>query len=217
MPNGSFYPIMPRLLHKQIFYGSFFRIRNCYSEQDMRFLNFFGRPFEKYVSRLIREAIKLSPIPYEVIDEFGYGKGNGKRSPDVIVKLDDKLLVVEVKSGRMKITSLVESNSTNVDHDMDRLIIDPIKQAHDSIYELIRMNKIPNISNNPDIYLMVVSLGDFPIIMPFEERIKAILNLYFKLPIKSFYHFEIDEFEFLCELISRKNGTPIFNVLYITC
>lgn len=213
LSDGTFYPIMPKLLYDQFFLGLYYKIRNCYSKNDQRFLSFFGRPFESYVSMLIQESVKTSTLPYEVIPEFKYDKGEGKRSPDVILRLGNKLLVVESKSRKMTVDSLVGNDPTVVDKDMNRMVIGPLKQLHDRLIELFTLKKPFDFSDVTEIYLMVVTLGDFPTLPPFEEKILLELQQHFKLNIKSYFHLEIEEFEMFCHLISRKNGVPIFRVL----
>ncbi|WP_141305203.1 MULTISPECIES: hypothetical protein [unclassified Neomoorella] len=207
-----FLPIMVKFVQEQVFIGLFHKIAYCY--QDNRFLRFIGRPFEIYLRLLMQEAVKQSPIPYEVVPEFRYGKGGGKRSPEIMLKLGDNLLVVEGKARRMKLSSLVDGDPTSVDKDMSKMVIEPIRQMHSRLLELFQLPGIPiNLSNVKNIYLMGVTLENFPTLLPFENKIQQTINQYFELPIDAYFHVDIEEFELLCYLISRKNGRPIFRIL----
>ncbi len=213
LDDGTFFPIMPRLLNEQVFTGLFYKIRDCYPRSDKSLMDFKGRPFELYVKLLIEDATKSTSVPYQVFPEFKYGRGGCNRSPEFMLKLDNKLLAIEAKSNRMKIDSSISGDPTSVEDDMNKMVIKPFIQLHDRVSDLLKPNKHIDLSEVTDIYLMVVTWGDFPTLPPFEKQIRNETQKYFALNIKAFSHLDIEEFENLCYLISRKNSKPIFRIL----
>ncbi|WP_186431013.1 hypothetical protein [Clostridium sp. BSD9I1] len=213
LDNGNFMPIAPKLLYEHVFQGLFYKIRNCYDKNDTNFLRFFGRPFEIYVTTLLKESIKTSSLPYEVIPEFKYGKGNGRNSPDIMVKLGNKLLAIEVKSYRMALKSLIGKDTCLIDKDINKMAIEPFKQLHARLAEITSDNTIVDLSGITEVYLMSVTLGNIPLFPPTLEKISKELKDTFKIGIKSINHLDIEEFEIFCNLISRKSGRPIFRIL----
>jgi len=207
----SYLPINIKLLHQHFFEGLFHKIRHIYPQNDKSFLDFYGKPFEKYAQNLLDISATNSTLNYSITPEFEYVyKKNTLDSPDIFLKLGNKLLVIEVKSYRLRLQSIIESDINTINKDMEKMIIKPLKQAHDRINELIKINH--NVMNGIDeVYLMVVTQGHFPTLAPFERQIRHELNSHFSIPIKDYYHLDIEEFEMLCSLIERKR--PIFKVL----
>ncbi|MGO4275155.1 hypothetical protein AB4Z22_35875, partial [Paenibacillus sp. TAF58] len=64
-----------------------------------------------------------------------------------------------------------------------------------------------------EIYLMSVTFGEFPTLTPFEEEIRLIVEKSFEIPIKAYYHVDIEEFEMFAEIFSRKSAKPLFKYL----
>ncbi|HWO74724.1 MAG TPA: hypothetical protein VNM69_02265 [Bacillus sp. (in: firmicutes)] len=206
--NGHFFPFSLKLLQQQLFEGLFHKVRHCYTEADKRFLSFYGRPFEKYVQILGAESIESSRLPYDLIPEFRYKKT--KDSPDLLIKLNNKLLAIEVKSYRLSFPSTAKADTDSIKRDTNKMIIRPLKQLHDRIKELKELNH-NSMDGVDEIYCMVVTQGHFPTLRPFEEEIDRELKSYFNIPIKNYYHLDIEEFEMLCSLIEREK--PIFRIL----
>jgi hypothetical protein len=213
LPDRTSFPIVPKLLYEQFFNSLFYKIRKIYPNADTKFINFFGRPFEAYVTMRMKEAISTSNIKYEFIPEFTFSKDDGKKSPDVMLKIGNKLLAIEAKSRRMKIDSLIGNDCKSIDEDLDRMVIDPIKQSDNCLSELLLKNNKVDLSGITEIYLMAVTMGEFPTLPPFEDKVKNALEKNLKTPVKSIFHLDIEEYENFCYLISRKNGKSIFRIL----
>ncbi|MCX7568936.1 hypothetical protein OS242_03035 [Tumebacillus sp. DT12] len=215
LPNGRSYPIMSKLLEEQFFSQLFFRIRNCYPRNDSKFLGFMGRVFERYVQILLERAIHDSSLPYEVIQEFEYeyGAGGVKRSPDLMLRLGDKLLVIETKSRRLLLETILEGEESYIEKDIDRMVIEPIKQIHDRLSELIHGVQHSKLKGIRDIFVMSVTTGEFPTIQFIEDKITERLSSLLDMDFKGHFHLSIEEFELMSNLIGRKNGKPIFRIL----
>lgn len=206
--DKEFLPFSLRLLEEQLFAGLFHKVRHAYLEEDKRFLGFFGKPFEKYAQILLHNSIKQTKVPYKDIPEFRYRKNND--SPDIMLRLNNKLLAIEVKSYRLRLPSITDADVEMIDLDTEKMIISPLKQVHNRVQELIE-DKHKTVGGVDEIYFMVVTQGHYPTLAPYEQKIDQELAKIFTLPVKGYYHLDIEEFEMLCSLIERKH--PIFNVL----
>lgn len=210
LEDNQFLPFSLKLLNEQLFNGLFHKVRHIYPDNDTRFLSFFGKPFEKYAQILLKESITQTKVPYEFIPEFTYGKTGVKHSPDIMLRLNNKLLAIEVKSYRVSLSSAAEANVDSIKKDTNKMIIASLKQVHDRVKELRNLGH-ESLKGINEIYLMVVNQGHFPTLKPYEDIIEKTLSSHFSVPIKDYYHLDIEEFEMLCMLIERKR--PIFNVL----
>ncbi|MGI8383184.1 hypothetical protein [Robertmurraya sp. P23] len=210
--DGRFLPISVDLLHEQIFNELYFKIRHAFPGKSTQVISFFGRCFEKYMEVITEFAVKESTLDYKFIPEFSYGLKNSKRSPDIIIKLGNKLLAIEAKVHRLKMDSIIGNSNDAIDTDIHRMAISPINQLSKRVKELIDINH-PVIDGADEIYLMSVTFGDFPTLPPFEKEIKEKVEKNFSIPVKGHYHLNIEEYEILCELLSRKNASPIFKYL----
>lgn len=192
----------------------YFKIRQIYSSKDTQIFSFMGRCFEKYVEMITEKAQRNSSLPYHLIKEFTFNKGD--RSPDVLLRLGDKLLAVEVKGTRLKLDSIVSESKNYVDKDsididMERMIHEPLKQLYKCITKLKQINH-ESLSGINEIHLLIVTFGEIPTIGPFEQTFQSIKNE-FDNSIVGVHHMSIDEYELLMGLIGNKNAVQIFRVL----
>lgn len=207
-----FFPVYHKFVHDQIFQGLFHKIRHCYPEEDQNFMRFFGRPFEEYVKLLVKQGVETSGLPYQVYPEFIYQGSEGeKKSPDVMLRLGDRLLAIEVKSLRMRQAGIIGGNSGIVESDLERMVLDPLMRAHDKLVDLMRPREEVDLSGIKEIYLMVVTMGEFPTLPGLESRLQNELSKHYTLQIKGSLHLDIEEFEYLAGLLSRHQ--PVFRVL----
>ncbi|MBN9653624.1 hypothetical protein J0K78_05030 [Halobacillus sp. GSS1] len=206
--KNEYLPFSQKLLKEQLFSGLFHKVRHVYPLEDRSFLDFYGKPFEKYTEILMDNAIKHTQLPYLIIPEFRYKKT--KDSPDLMIRLGNKLLAIEVKSYRLRLPSITDGDVHSINKDIKKMVISPLKQVHDRINELLEDNH-KNLEGVTDIYFMVVTQGHFPTIAFFEDKIHDQLESHFNIKPKGHYHLDIEEFEMLCHLMERRR--PIFRVL----
>ncbi len=208
--ENKFLPFSTNLVYEQLFTNLFFKVRNCYPAKDESFFTFYGKPFERYTQKLAEHSVNQSKLPYQFVDEFRYGKDKSKHSPDIMIRLGDKLLAVEVKSYKLPLASITKATKDSVKSDMNKMVIKPIKQLHDRLKE-IRQENHPVLNGVNEIYLMVITQGHFPTIEYFETMIEKEIMDYMEFPIKGYFHLDIEEFESFCQLMERRR--PIFRVL----
>lgn len=209
LENGAFFPINIKYLYEQVFDELYFKIRQSFPGNSTQIFSFYGRCFEIYIEILAQKAIDSSPLPYRLIKEFSFGS---KKSPDVMIRLGNKLLAVEAKAKRLSMDAFILGSKDAIEKDTDRMVIEPIVQLHNRLKELKEIDHEALHGIN-EIYLLSVTLGGFPTLTPFEEDIRLSVEKSFEIPIKAYYHADIEEFEMLSEIISRKNAKPIFQYL----
>lgn len=107
-----------------------------------------------------------------------------------MIKLGNKLLAIEVKSTRMLMDSLIGEDNTYIIKDMDRLIIVPLKQLHDSLEALFNEEHV-SVSGVDELYLMTVTLGDFPKLPPIDDWVSKRISNNFKLNIRAYFHINV--------------------------
>ena len=219
LPDGNYLPISKNYLLNQLFDGLFYKIQAAYSQKELKdkFHTFFGKPFEEYAKIITDEALKTANKKYKLIPEFEYGKHKDKRSPDIIIRLGDKLLVIEVKSRVVKRDSAMGNNPESMHKEIDMLDVNPIIQAAKSMSEILLANYDKRLSGIDEIYLMAVTRKTIPSNPDIEsyvkEKIKEKLKEISNNKIKLFFHLDIEEYEYLCYLLSRKKGKLIFKIL----
>ncbi|MGO4540361.1 hypothetical protein [Paenibacillus sp. 2TAB19] len=209
LTDGSFMPISLVFLFETVFSELYFKIRHSFPSENTQVISFFGRCFERYIETIATQAVNLSTLPYEYIKEFHFGK---RRSPDAMIRLGNKLLVIEAKVRRLSMDSLINPTKESIDKDINRMVITPLKQLHNCLMELKNIDH-PVLKGVDEIHLMSVTYGAFPSLPPFEEEINNSLIEHFEIPVRGHYHLDIEEFELLAELMSRRNAAPVFKYL----
>lgn len=168
--NDCAYPSSPGNMNSIIFDGLFFRIRNCFGKNDTSFFDFFGRLFELYVSVMLKDAVSESSLPYNYIEEFKYGKDNGKRSSDAYVAIGKSMIIFECKSGRIRKETKVDANEVTTETDFHKYVMSPIMQANKAFSEITELN--PNKFDNVNkVAIISVSSQSFPRLPKYHELI----------------------------------------------
>ncbi|WP_405176339.1 hypothetical protein MHI27_11900 [Paenibacillus sp. FSL H8-0261] len=209
LSDGLYLSINREFLFEKVYNQLFYKIRECFSKESEQIISFIGRCFENYVDLITTEAGSLSSIPYEVISEFTFG---GNRSPDCIIKLGNKLLAIEAKNRRLKLDSLISSNPETIQFDLGKMIEEPIVQLHNCMKKLSDRGH-PILDGVDQIYLLAVTQGSIATLPPFIDAINKKLVDSFEIPIKAFYHMDIEEYEWLLAITTNKESRPLFRIL----
>ncbi|MFX3643355.1 MAG: hypothetical protein ACE3L7_32685 [Candidatus Pristimantibacillus sp.] len=211
--TGTYCPVSTKLLDDAIFDQLYFKIRDAFPSDSTQVLSFYGKVFEKYIETITMEAVKKkNGLNYQIIKEFKFkAKHKGeKRSPDVLIRLGDTLFAVEAKAHRLRMDSMFGVKNT-IDKDIQRMTIEPIIQLNKRLEQLSSIEH-PSIEGVNQIYLLSVTWGHFPTLNPFEKKISESMPK-FNLPIKGRFHLDIEEYEMLMQLISRKSSKPLSHYL----
>ncbi|WP_339816321.1 hypothetical protein MKZ15_11905 [Paenibacillus sp. FSL R7-0216] len=209
LDNGIFLSISLSFLYEQIYNQLFFKIRECFSKDNTQIISFIGRCFEKYVERITEEATRESQISYELIKEFSFGND---KSPDCMIRLGDKLLVIEAKSKRPKLDSLINSNPDTIESDLINMIKHPLEQLHNCMKKLYEKSH-PVVHGVNEVYLMVVTQATITALPPQISEIYNEVMTLSGVPVKGLYHLDIEEYEWLLAILSNKGAKPIFRIL----
>lgn len=209
LDNGYYLPFSLKLLRQQIFSQFFFKIRECFPSDSEQIISFIGRCFEKYVDLITEEAVSLSHIDYRPFPEFTFGNN---KSPDYMIRLGKKLLAVEVKNRRLKLDSIINRNQETIQSDMKNMIESPILQVCKCVKKLLERNHV-SVVGIEEIYLVVVTQGSIATLPNFIKDIEERVFGGFEIPVKSIYHFDIEEYEYLLAIIGKRGARPIFRIL----
>ena len=209
--DGKYIPVSKKFLELQLFDSLFFKIRNCFPGLDLSFNSYFGRPFEVYSQWIMENAIKDCKLEYNYIKEFPYGKIS-KKSPDIILKLDNDVLIIEVKSKRPKTNGFIYDNDESIEESFNEIVVNPLNQAIDRTKDIIRSKACEALTIDNNYYFMTVSLTTMPTIAEYIDM----LNLPkedTEIKIAGVYYLDIEEFEYLCEVTSANPSESIFDIL----
>lgn len=214
--DDIFFPVSLSFLEHSLTEGLFWKIRNCYQERDSSFHNFFGKPFELYVRAIIKESSQKSPLPYDIIDEFCYSRPE-KKSPDIMIKLGNRLIAIESKAQKLNfINSVVKGDLKNIEEDRIKMMIKPMNQLYTRVKELLdgASDKV-DFSDIDQVYLIVVNQGIFPTLKPLKPlRIKTEEEWSKLKGMKVTPHYfvmSIEELELFASVLERRR--PIFRLL----
>ncbi|WP_440970353.1 hypothetical protein ACSS6N_25145 [Peribacillus frigoritolerans] len=212
--SDEFIPFNYDVLSNGIFDGLYHRIRGCYSKEDKRFLDFFGRPFEKYIEIILKKAIQNSRFKYEYIEEFDYGTKSQALSSDFYLRLNEDLIIIEAKGTRPTVNSSIKGDKKAIKNDLQKLFIDPILQADKTYQNILNSSFSDKFYGVQNLYIISVNLNSFPSVPSFYEEVDEILKESLSNNVKGYFNFSITDIEALCYLISRKaKKPPIFRYL----
>jgi hypothetical protein len=212
MVDHWFYPVSSKALNGYFYKGTYRKIRECFPKEDISFNNFYGRSFEYYCKQIMHFVCKKHEDKYQVIDEFKYKyKQNQHDSPDLFIKKGNKLLCIELKSYKTSLEAQTETGKEHVEKAINRIIIEPLEKTCTRIKELIEI-KSPTLIAAKEIYILNVSIDPMPFFRELSNRVLNIIREKQKeIPIKTYVHLSIEEYELFCELLSK--GENVFKLL----
>lgn len=207
--EGCYLSFNSKVLGELFINQLYFKIRQIDTNPNSQILNFMGRCFEKHVELFAEKAHNLSNIPYKLIKEFRFNKGD--KSPDLLLRLGNKLLAIEVKGNRLSLNSIISNDTDSIDKDLERMILRPLKQLYKCIEKLKLINH-SSLDGIEELHLLIVNFGEVPTFKPFESKFQEIKKD-FDIPIVGVHHMEVGEYEALMGLISSKKPIHLFRFL----
>lgn len=148
MPSGRFVLSTPVALQRWMTEGLFFRAIECARRRgrESRFRQFYAAMVERYVLDLMREA---HPGPRRLgvgIVRGEYQAKSGVHSPDVAVDFGPDLVLMEVVSKRLTLSTTVTADPAAVSNDLDQMIAKKMRQLSGRITDLHRSRStIPGV------------------------------------------------------------------------
>lgn len=196
---------------KAQFYSSlFFKVQTCF-KSNLDFNNYNGRVLEIYLDTILKSIMATTQKKYKYIQEFKYKK-NQFHSPDIMLKLGQSILVVEVKNRKVSYEGYANGDDKALIESYENLMIKPLQQAIKRTTEIVEGNYHEEIKIDMKYYIMSVTYDTFPLLFSEHKRRKMIKEES-ALNIGGLYNASIEEFEILLEYIFRKNSKNIFKFL----
>ncbi|MDU0072104.1 MULTISPECIES: hypothetical protein [Bacillus] len=210
-----FLPISLYLIKKEFFKRLFYKVKDVYPRENNKFLSFFGLPFEVYAQNLLKESLSKK-LKYKFTKDFKYGKNN--KSPDIMIRLGNRLIVIEVKSFRLSFSTVFEPDTKPVEDEIEKFVVKPLRQACKRVKEMIDLN-VEFLNNVEKVDFIIVGNGVIPIMQEHKDIISRDIKEDFNnLPVNvtSYNYLSIEEFEYFCSLMEKNK--PVFKVLerYLT-
>jgi hypothetical protein len=141
LDSGTFVVISPWAMNSWIGDGFFHRALASARRRDQseRLRGFYGALVERYALQTLQQ-VHPEPRPRgsgRVSGDRPYGRGGGKRSPDICVDCGPDLVLIEVTSGRFALPTLVEGDAEKAAADLSRLLWQKLNQLGRRIDDLL--------------------------------------------------------------------------------
>lgn len=203
--SGKYISISDYTLKNCFFEKLYWQVRACYPKDDDRAMDFYGRPFEKYIQKLTSSAI-VDRSGLNFINEFKFGNNN--RSSDAYIERNNELIVIECKG----ISILLPTITLNrrIDDNNNKLFIEPVLQADECFYKL--KNEFNEFENIDIVYIISVAMNNINAIPEYTKNILTCIKSEKKsVEAKYFYNMSIEEYERF--MVLAENNYDIFKIL----
>lgn len=217
LPNGFFTSICDRTLINALYEKLFWHIRECYPIESKKFNDFIGRPFEKYLQLITKQAI-LNNSNYKYLDEFKYAthSSTNNASSDAYIIKGNQMIIVEAKSFTPLFDSINYCDDKSITKSLNKLFIHPVLQADKANMMILSSDKKAIFENIEDIVIISVTVDSIQAVPKYINKAIEEIQLQKKLPMLSCYlNFSICEYEFLLSMI--ESGIDIFQVIHNYC
>lgn len=139
----------PQSLLNWITEGLFFRIRELAPSANdaIKFGQFYAWLFEEHCRRLVEETLGTSDLPGtgRVVAPFKYARDQNE-TPDLILDFGTDLVVVEVCSGRLNLSTRLRGEADDVETNLDNILISKAVQLSRRIGDYLENRfEIPEI------------------------------------------------------------------------
>lgn len=172
-------PVSLRFLYDRLTTGIYWYINDgLQGKERERFRRFFGDIFQLYVEELLERVFPLSSrLAQRLFCNWPYGRRSQKRASDGIISYGNKLVLIEVKTGRVRMDSTVATGKlADFDRDIDLTVIEAAKQL-DRIITDFKRGELPlpdvNRSHIVRFYPVVVTLVPLPVGLLLYHRIRS--------------------------------------------
>lgn len=141
LSNGEFVAISPRAVESWMGDGFYHRTLAAARERGEveRFQAFYGWLVEEHVLRVLQHVHPElgSLASCRVFGEQRYGRGGGKKSPDVAIDGGPDLVLFEICSGRFTLRTVVEGSPEAALADLGRLVFEKADQLNRRLTEFL--------------------------------------------------------------------------------
>ena len=216
--TNCFFPLERNLLQNFLFKSLIYKIKDCYKDDGITFLNEFGILFQKYVEYICEDFCIKSKGKYSYIGEFKYGKPQ-KNSPDIIIvqTINKKkyVFVIEVKSSRLSylFNDYINVQDEDINEFANRLIVKPLSQAFAAMDDVINSNVSSELTQEAEYIFLAVTGENFPYkenglceVEKEKERYSE------KFLIRHYNAICIEELELLLQVISSNSKLSLVDI-----
>jgi hypothetical protein len=141
LSTGAFLALSPRAFDSWIGDGAYHRSLAAARAKGKaeQFLAFYGFLVEEHVHRLLQSAhAKPGTLaPCRVLGEQRYGRGGGKKSPDVAIDCGPDIVLIEVCGGRFTLRTVVEGDPQTAIKELGHLVFDKAAQLDRRVTEFL--------------------------------------------------------------------------------
>ena len=186
--SGKYLSISDYTLKNCFFEKLYWQVRACYPKEDDRAMDFYGRPFEKYIQKLTSSAI-MDSSELHFINEFEFG--NNCKSSDAYIQKNNELIVIECKGFSILLPTITLNR--RIDDNNNKLFIEPVLQADECFYRL--KNEFNIFTNIDTVYIISVAMNNINAIPEYTENILSSIQSKKKsIEAKYFYNMSIEEY-----------------------
>lgn len=202
--SGKYISISDYTLKNCFFEKLYWQVRACYPKDDDRAMDFYGRPFKKYIQKLTSSAI-VDRSGLNFINEFKFGNNN--RSSDAYIERNNELIVIECKGISILLPTITLNRRID---DNNKLFIEPVLQADECFYKL--KNEFNEFENIDIVYIISVAMNNINAIPEYTKNILTCIKSEKKsVEAKYFYNMSIEEYERF--MVLAENNYDIFKIL----
>lgn len=124
LEDGRILVLSADLLLRRVTDGVFWNLSDFWQQHGDRFRIFFGAVIEEYAWRLFGQAIHVYPLhcAYHSIPYEGEN-GSQQHGSDIMLQYEDALVLFEINSGRLRLTTKETGKIARFDEDIRRYIV----------------------------------------------------------------------------------------------
>lgn len=141
LDGGALLLVSPRAIWSWVTDGLHFRALDAARRRSElpRYTRYMGALVERHVLEVLSDAHPAPRPPGGgvVHAEQRYGRGGGKRTPDVAIDLGEDLVLVEVVSGRFTVGTRVLGDPEAVRRDLEKLVLKKVRQLSLRVDDLL--------------------------------------------------------------------------------
>jgi hypothetical protein len=210
LSNDELVAVSPRVLEGWL--GDGFYHRSLFAARErgkvQQFQRFYGYLVEEHVLRVLRH-VHPADSPLGVSRVFGeqpYGRGGGKKSPDVAVDAGTDLVLLEVNSGRFTIRTVIEGSPEAALKDLGRLIFNKAEQLDRRISDFLKGDwTLPDVEHRKvtRIWPVIVSADVLQNEMLWDEIRDRLKGVFSQPKVQRLTLLDISELEQLASLVER--------------
>jgi len=213
LSNGEMLALSPRAVESWLGDGFYHRSLAAARDQGKaeQFLSFYGYLVEEHVLRVLRHAHpEAGPLASSrVLGEQKYGRGGGKRSPDVAMDCGPDLVLIEVCGGRFTLRTVVEGDPDAALEELGHLVFEKTEQLDSRITEFLDGEwHVPGVETEKvrRIWPVIASADVLQNELLWDEIRERLPGVFNQPKVQRLTLLDVSEVELLAALVERGHG-----------